>query len=265
MSAEPYKPLASAIYTGRMIHRRQRPFRHAFSYRMAQPYLDLDELDRVLAMNRWWKRDRRGIAEFRRSDYHAPWLQDLAAAVRATVQARRGHAPRGPIRLLAHARHFGYCFNPVSFYYCFEVDGETLDCILAEITNTPWGERHAYLLDCADADRNGDWYTWSFDKEFHVSPYIAMQRRYEWRLRVPGERLGVHMHVLDAEQREFDATLDMKRAPIAGNALDHLAWRQPVITLKVIASIYWQALRLRLKGAPVHDHPSRPPRPGAMP
>lgn len=249
-------PLASRIYHGTVVHRRHRPVAHGFDYRIVQPYLDLDEIGAVLAMNRWWTRDRRGIAELRRSDFHRPGIADLAAAVRTSVAERRGHAPRGPIRLLAHARHFGYSFNPVSFYYCFEADGRTLDCILAEITNTPWKERHAYLLDAALAERDGDWLEWSFDKCFHVSPFIAMQRRYAWRLRVPGERLGVHMKVIEDETREFDATLALQQAPMTAGALDRLAWRHPAMTMKVIAAIYWQALRLKVKGVPAHDHPN---------
>ncbi|HEX8777037.1 MAG TPA: DUF1365 family protein, partial [Rhodanobacter sp.] len=158
--------LRSAVYEGTVWHRRTTPHPHAFSYRMAQLYLDLDELDRVFA-NRWlWSNGRRNLAEFRRSDYLGPAEMPLADAVRLRVQQAVGRRPAGPIRLLTHLRYGGIVFNPVSFYYCYGEDGDTLECIVAEITNTPWHERHAYVLPRETAQTRGHLLRWDFPKTF---------------------------------------------------------------------------------------------------
>lgn len=252
MTAE---PLRSAVYEGTVHHRRRVPHAHAFAYRMAQLYLDLDELDRVFA-GRWlWSVGRRNLAEFRRGDYLAPDALPLAEAVRQRVQQVTGQRPAGPIRLLTHLRYAGYVFNPVSFYYCYGADGQTLECILAEITNTPWKERHAYVLPVDSAIRRGRVLGWTFPKTFHVSPFMPLARDYAWRFTVPGQDLHVHMDVLREGEREFDASLALRRLPLTGATLARVLWRYPLMTGQVIGAIHWQALRLWLKRNPVHDHP----------
>lgn len=247
--------LASAIYEGRVTHRRLAPVPHAFRYRLCQLYLDLDELDRIFA-GRWlWSHDRRNLAEVRRSDYLAPTALPLAEAVRLLIAQRTGERPGGPIRMLTHPRYAGYVFNPVTFYYCYEADGTTLASIVAEITNTPWRERHAYVLPVAGARRRGDAWEWAFPKVFHVSPFLPVERDYEWRLTSPADRLRVGMLVLRGGARELEAHLDLERRPLSGAGLARVLWRFPLMTTRVIGGIHWQALRLWLKGAPVHDHP----------
>nr|WP_233237349.1 DUF1365 domain-containing protein [Bordetella sp. LUAb4] len=282
----------SAIYEGRVVHRRHVPHPHAFAYRMGQLYLDLDEIDEVFR-GRWlWSVNRPNLAQWRRADYLSG-PPSLADAVRARLQEHIGTAPAGPIRLLAHPRYAGYVFNPVSFYYCYDADGQTLRAILAEITNTPWQQRHSIVLPMADAtpqpvpgpnlgdlnpgrpDPNpspdpshgcdgpgngpgrihGHECLWQFDKHFHVSPFMPMDCGYEWRFGVPGERLHVHMRVIRQGQAQFDADLDLRRRALDGAALARLLWRYPLMTMQVIGAIHWQALRLWLKGNPVHDHP----------
>lgn len=252
--------LNSAIYEGWVRHRRHTPSEHAFRYRMFQLYLDLAELDQVFA-GRWlWSVDRPNLAQFRRRDYFGDPALPLDVAVRDHVQATRGARPTGPIRLLTHGRYFGKTMNPVSFYYGYADDGETLDWVLAEITNTPWNERHAYLLEVADAQDHGGVLHWDFDKAFHVSPFMAMQRRYRWVLQPPGESLRVHMDVMHGDVREFDATLVLQRRPLTGNTLASCLARYPLLTVKVAAAIYWQAARLWLKRTPFHSHPDSLPR-----
>lgn len=245
----------SAIYEGVIRHRRHLPRPHDFRYRMFQLYLDLDEVDTVFRERWLWSVNRRNLAEFRRSDFHGDPERPLAEAVRDTVAPVLGRRPRGPIRLLTHLRYFGLSFNPVSFYYGFEPDGETLSWVLAEITNTPWRQRHGYVLPVASASRHGSALQWSFDKRFHVSPFLPLDRRYAWRLQVPGDALRVHMDVRAGDSREFDATLVLQRRPLSGPALASCLLRHPAMSLKVVAAIHWQALKLWLKGTPVHDHP----------
>ena len=249
--------LASAVYEGVVRHRRHAPHAHAFDYRMAQLYLDLDEVEQVFA-NRWlWSSEHRNVAQFRRSDYLGPTELPLAEAVRRRVEQATGHRPVGPIRLLTHLRYVGLVFNPVSFYYCFAEDGVTLVAVVAEITNTPWKERHAYVLPIENAQVLGRGLHWRFPKTFHVSPFMPMDCAYDWRFTVPGDDLRVHMDVSRGGQRTFDATLTLKRRPLTGASLARVLWRYPLMTAQVVGAIHWQALRLWLKRNPVHDHPSR--------
>jgi DUF1365 family protein len=248
--------LASAVYEGVVRHRRLTPHPHAFEYRMAQLYVDLDELDRVFKQRWLWSNEHGNVAQFRRGDYLGPAELTLAEAVRQRVEKTTGHRPVGPIRLLCHMRYFGFVFNPVSFYYCFAEDGVTLDCIVAEITNTPWKERHAYVLPVATAESLGRALHWRFPKTFHVSPFMPMTCEYRWRFTTPSEDLCVHMDVLRDGQREFDATLNLRRRPLNGTSLARVLWRYPLMTAQIVGAIHWQALRLWLKCNPIHDHPA---------
>ena len=200
--------LASALYVGHVRHRRSRPHAHGFRYRIAQLYVDLDELPQVVA-GRWlWSLERRNLAAFHRADYHGDPAIPLKQAVLDTVESRTGERPGGAVRMLAHWRYFGYCFNPVSFYYCFDTAGR-LHSIVAEITNTPWGERHSYVLPLRTASHHGTGgrvHAWAFDKIFHVSPFLPMDLRYDWRFEEPGEHLRVHMDVADAQGSIFAAS-----------------------------------------------------------
>lgn len=252
---------ASALYAGWVRHRRARPHAHQLRYRIAQLYLDLDELP-TLFQHRWlWSIERRNIASFRRADYLGDPAVPLKQAVLDRVEATTGERPNGPVRLLTHLRYFGYCLNPVSFYYCFAADGCTLHTIVAEITNTPWGERHAYVLAVSQASRHGTAghvYAWGFDKSFHVSPFLPMDLRYDWRFAHPDERLRVHMDVADAAGSVFDATLVMQRKPLNAATLAQFLLAYPAQTLMVAWKIYWNALLIRLKRNPFYAHPRLP-------
>jgi DUF1365 family protein len=252
--------LASAVYEGVVSHRRHGPSPHEFRYRVAQLYLDLDELDQVFAHRWFWSVGRRNLAQFRRSDYLGSAATPLRDAVLDRVSDATGIRPRGPIRLLTHLRYAGHSFNPVSLYYCYAADGTALEAIVAEITNTPWHERHTYVLAVHSAQPRGAALQWAFAKAFHVSPFIPMDRAYDWRFTVPGKSLEVHMGVLRAGQREFDASLALRRRPLTGASLSRVLLRFPLMTTQVVTAIYWNALRLWLKGTPIYGHPKTGPR-----
>jgi uncharacterized protein len=215
----------SAVYTGTVRHRRFAVRGNEFRHRVAYAYLDLDELaamPRVL---------RRGPVYFRRADYFGDPAVPLADAVRAHT------GTAGPVRVLTTLRTFGVTFNPVSFYYCFAVDGETLETVLAEVTNTPWGERHAYIA--------GD----DLAKALHVSPLMPMDQRYRFKAPAPGDTLSVHIESAGRDGKAFDATLNLRRRPFA---------LRPLLrgtALRTLPLIYAHALALRLRGVPGHPHP----------
>jgi DUF1365 family protein len=186
----------SCVYEGWVRHRRFEPVEHAFRYPLSLLYRDVDA-DEVL---------------------------DL-------VEERTGRRPGGPVRLLSQPPRLGVGFNPVAFYFCFDAAGR-VEAVAAEVTNTPWGERHTYVL----AGRSG-----ATEKRLHVSPFLGMDGEYAWRVSEPGETLVVHIE----KRPEFDATLSLRRRA-AGRSGHPLA---------VLARIYFQAARLKLRGVPVHPHP----------
>ena len=238
----------SAIYEGTIRHRRFAVRKHEFRYRIGMAYVDLDELTSLLGGR--LVRRRSGLVRFRRRDYLGDPTLPLDVAVRALVAERLGSAPQGPIRLLTHLRTFGHCFNPVSFYYCFAPDGDRLEAIVAEVTNTPWGERHAYVLEAGAAIPRG-----GFDKALHVSPFMPMDQRYTWRAPAPGATLSVQIESAREGERAFDATLGLKRRPLTRRALARTTARHPAATLRMLALIYGHAVALKLKGVPVNPHP----------
>jgi len=219
-------------------------------------YVDLAELDTVFR-NRWlWSVKRPTLAWLRRADYLGDPNISLDEAVRDRVASETGTRPDGPIRMLTHMRYFGLAFNPVTLYYCFDHDDTQVATIVAEITNTPWKERHAYVLCQRMNVGRGDAKRYRFKKKFHVSPFMAMNYEYDWRFGLPGERLTVHMENL-RDGKAFDATLALQRREINGAALAKTLIAFPLMTATVVIGIYWQALRLWLKRIPFHSHPPK--------
>jgi DUF1365 family protein len=243
---------ASAIYEGTIRHRRHAVRNHEFRHRLALLYLDLQELDQVLDGRLIARRP--GLVRFRRRDYLGDPDVGLADCVRTEVERQTGRVPVGPIRVLTQPRTFGHCFNPVSFYYCFTPQ-ERLDAVVAEVTNTPWGERHAYVLThTGDAPELSA----SFAKALHVSPFMGMDQRYTIRACAPGPTLSVHIESRERGRPVFDATLSLRRAPLTQRGMARETMRYPAATLRVLTLIYGHALALKLRRVPVHPHPVGP-------
>ena len=244
----------SCIYEGRVRHTRRTPAEHSFNYRLFLMYLDLEELPRLFDKRWFWSTSRPALARFRRSDHIGDAAQPLAESVRALVESATGRRPTGPIRLLTNLSYFGYCFNPVSFYYCFDKADEHVEFIVAEVNNTPWGETDTYVLQCDPGRRS-----WRFapEKKMHVSPFMPMDVDYRWALSAPGENLSVYMANSQDGDKIFDATMALERRPISSRSLASVLVRFPLMTLKVIAGIHWEALRLWVKRVPFHEHPAK--------
>ena len=237
---------ASCIYEGVVRHRRRTPREHAFDYRVFMMYLDLGELPELFDGCPLWSARRPAPARFRRADYLGDPSVPLDESVRRLVTDRIGERPQGPVRVLTNLRYLGHCFNPVSFYYCFDAAADTVEFVVAEVTNTPWGERHAYVSRALNS-RQG--------KELHVSPFWGMNMEYDWRIGEPRDRLHVSIGADRDGERVFDATLALRRREITSRSLIELLLRHPPMTMKVSGAIYAEALRLRLKGIRPYPHP----------
>ncbi|MGO1500878.1 MAG: DUF1365 domain-containing protein [Marinobacter sp.] len=257
--------MGSQWLQGSIRHRRLSPVRHEFKYHTGMLALDTDEWHQVANVSPFFSLERFNWVSLKRKDYFRPETGDLSAAVREQVATATGWRPDGAVELLTHPRYAGYVFNPVSFYFCYRAGesgagGDVPAVILAQITNTPWNERHVYCLETVGSEANvAGWRTekFGFTKRFHVSPFNAMAQHYEWTFSFRGPELRIHMNVLEEGKKHFDATLLVQRSALTRKTL-HRSLRQfPVEALKVAAGIYWHAIKLKFKGAPFYTHPDK--------
>jgi len=266
----PAGALASQWLTGTVRHRRLSPVNHQFTYRTGMLALNLDEWSEATRLSRWFSLERFNWMSLYRRDYYQPDGGDLKAAICRRVEQATGWQPDGAVELITHPRYLGYVFNPVSFYFCYRkgqdpLAGAVPRVIVAQITNTPWHERHVYCLDCDSVEQPspvaGDdgWQTrrFAFAKRFHVSPFNPMDQQYQWLFSFRGPDLRIHMNVSDEKNKVFDATLVVRRTPLDRKALHKSLREFPLEAFKVVLGIYWHALRLRLKGAVFHTHPDK--------
>ncbi len=248
----------SCIYEGVVRHARRGPVVHRFESRLFLMCLELEELDRVFQGRWFWSTRRMAPARFRRDDHFGDPAVPLDQTVRELVARETGLRVEGPIRLLTHLRYWGFAFNPVSFYFCYAVAGDSEPAVVvAEVTNTPWGQRHCYVLtreQFGAPEKSGA--AW-LPKEFHVSPFMELAQEYRWRMTAPGEALNIGIQTRQAGKSRLGVFMRLKCRPINSWTLARAMVRWPWMTGQVVLQIYWQALRLWLKKVPFVPHPAK--------
>ncbi|WP_372717487.1 DUF1365 domain-containing protein [Novipirellula sp.] len=244
----------SCLYRGYVRHRRPSPT-HRFQYSTSWAYLDLAEVDEI-AKKSWCLSDKRfAPAAYRRADHFGDADLSMTESVYDFVEDKTGLRLSGPIRLLTQLRQFGIYFSPINLFYCFDSQ-ESLIALVAEVSNTPWNERHCYVL-WERNRRPGSACRYSHPKEFHVSPFMGMDSQYEWRIRSPGEKLHLSLGCHREGHRIFQADLHLKRSELTDGQLVRSMLRRPVAAAHVIGAIYYQAFLLWMKRCQFYPHPHR--------
>lgn len=245
--------MKSCIYKGLVRHTRFEPCLHDFEYTLFMMYIDLAELPLLFNRFSLWTVDSPGIATFRRTDHYGDHDQSLEDSIRKLIHEKTGAEFNGPIRLLTHFRYFGYVFNPLSVFYCFNEDGKTIEYIVAEVTNTPWKESHCYVL-TNDRDDDNNFKT-RHHKEFHVSPFMNLDMEYQWKITTPNQNLSLQIENIRKSKKLFEACISMRKIEINRSNLTKVLLNFPLMTLKVTSAIHFEALRLWLKGINYVPHP----------
>ena len=240
----------SALYEGTVMHQRTGAHASGFVRRIAMPFLDLDEVDGLTGLAPLWRAERPAPVNFRRGDFMGDPGSSLRVTVLDLVQRRAGVRPSGSVRLRAHHRSWGWCFNPIALYYCYDAR-ETLQAVVADVTNTPWGETHAYVLDVRGGLRDAQHEA----KRLHVSPFLPMDLAYHFRLTEPGKRCGLGITVTRNGSVVFRAGLSLRRRPLTRRTVAGMLVRYPFLTHRVSAGIYAHAARLWLRRTPYVTHP----------
>jgi DUF1365 family protein len=247
------KPLESSIYSGTVFHQRSIPKVHKFDYQIYLFWLKLSELDKLSEQVKGFSLEKSGISavNFKRTDYLGSpdiSLDDAVLSKMNELNAELNDAEveplTGDIFLLGQVRTFGLYFSPVNFYYLRDMQGSYTH-MLAEVSNTPWNQRHHYLVDLKTQKDS--------QKVFHVSPFNPMNMQYKWNIQQPAENLRLHLSCYQ-KQKHFEAAINMTKKPLNTANLRSSLLSIPSMTIKTVAGIYWQAIKLFFKRVPIYTH-----------
>jgi len=245
--------MESSIYVGKLRHRRLTPVRHEFTYPLFMVFLDIDRLPELMKVSPFAGYNRWNWASYVEADHFGDPRMTLRERLREDARRNGVELPDGRIFLLTHLRYLGYNFNPVSFCYCYD-SAEQLRLILAEVNNTH-GETENYWMSPDCELPAGENRKYRFQKRFYVSPFMGLAQEYEWTFTPPSERLISECMSFEDGREVFDATLKLERRDWSRAELHRTLVRYPWVTLKVVAAIHWEALRLYFKKVPVVPHP----------
>ena len=237
----------AALYLGDVMHARLKPMGHRFSYRVMSLLIDLDRLDEADRQSRLFGVNRAALYSFHEKDHGARDGSSLRAWAQRQAVAHGVDLTGGNVLLLCYPRLFGYTFNPLSVYFCYRAD-DTLALIIYEVRNT-FGDIHAYVLPVKPADVSAAGVRQAQDKLFYVSPFVEMAMRYHFRVSPPGKQVRLRILETDREGPLLAATFSGRRRPLSTPALLQAFVALPLVTVKIVAAIHWEALRLWLKGA----------------
>lgn len=237
-----------ALYVGTIAHRRNIPVEHQFQYAFFMWFLNLDELDTLPSLGRWFSTEHWALSHFHRPDYYGEATVPLADAIRDKMEKLTGEPVKGQVCGLMNMRTLGVYFSPVNFYYGYDSSGN-FSHFLAEVSNIPWNERHQYAHYVGDGSQS-----LNNAKEFHVSPFNPTRQNYSWKLSPPDKTLSVQLGVSDERGHIFTASLSLTRHPLSLQTVRSKLLRKPAMTMSVVAGIYWQAFKLFRKGVPYIPH-----------
>ena len=245
--------LESGIYEGTLRHRRRQTRAHAFTYPLFMALMDIDRIPELMNTSRLTACNKNNVFSYQERDHFGDPSLTLRERLTADATAQGVAMPAGKIFLLTHLRCYGYTFNPVSFFYCYDSDGR-LEQVMAEVNNT-FGETHNYWLTPAQEVPAGDSKRYQFAKSFHVSPFFGLAQSYDWTFTSPGQSLTVENMNFENGELAFDSTLVLERKEWTPKNLHSVMLRFPIMTARIILAIHWQAVRLWAKKVPVVHHP----------
>ena len=247
----------SSIYEGRVFHQRLRPRKHRLSYRVFSMLVDLDELPQLHHQLKFFSHNRFNLFSFWDKDYGSGVGGALAKYARKTLSDSGWDLTDGTVKLLCYPRLFGYAFNPLSVYYCYD-SASTLKVIICEVNNT-FGERHSYLINVDHG--GGQPVRHSCKKKLYVSPFMDMDATYHFHITSPADRLTVFIDQHDDKGSLLKASFSGHSKVLSDESLMSLLLRYPLMSVKVIGGIHWEALKLWRKGLEIFTRPAPPENP----
>lgn len=246
--------MQSCLYAGVVTHQRATPVAHHLRYKVSMAYLDLDETE-LLKQRGLLSRRRFSLGTFDESDHVFGQHDVLKQGLRQYLARSHGFQLDGPVRLLTQLRVLGMYFSPLNLYYCFDSDGSRVTAVVAEVSNTPWNERHHYLLWSGNQTADGDRLGYHHPKQFHVSPFMPMEMAYGWRLTVPSKDLSVRIETQQDDRTVMTAAMELEQLELSPTNLRRLAYRTPAAPVHILSGIYYQAFKLWWKKCPYYPHP----------